>query len=273
MSDLCETKIFSIGSINIDVYNLDQTKKLYLGGSILNTAYFLQNLFENQTAKILPVAVIGNDTFSEIILNKMKEKGFNTSYIKTIDGYSSKTDVFLNEFGEREIKHYPSVNSMLFQYIKDIIRPILDSNTIIHMKGDFKLVQKIFEITDSIFSADISGFLGSNDIIFNKRIVDNKKIRILLGNTQEYEKCAEILGLIDYRDENNDLTTNSTYFSKLKDIFQSECIFIKEGAQGASVFYDDKFFHIDASKVNVVDTTGAGDAFNAGVIYAICGGI
>jgi sugar/nucleoside kinase (ribokinase family) len=45
-------------------------------------------------------------------------------------------------------------------------------------------------------------------------------------------------------------------------------VVMKRGAQGASAWVGGKAFHVAAPVVEVVDTTGAGDAFNAGYLSA-----
>jgi sugar/nucleoside kinase (ribokinase family) len=44
-------------------------------------------------------------------------------------------------------------------------------------------------------------------------------------------------------------------------------VVVKRGDQGAQAFCDAKAFHVPAIAVDVVDTTGAGDCFNAGFLY------
>ena len=45
-------------------------------------------------------------------------------------------------------------------------------------------------------------------------------------------------------------------------------VVMKRGAQGASAWVGGEAFHVPAPVVEVVDTTGAGDAFNAGYLSA-----
>ena len=44
------------------------------------------------------------------------------------------------------------------------------------------------------------------------------------------------------------------------------------GAQGAAMLAGDRFIHQPAFPIDPVDTTGAGDIFRAGFIYALLGG-
>ena len=50
---------------------------------------------------------------------------------------------------------------------------------------------------------------------------------------------------------------------KIMDISQDRFIVEKKGDRGATVFYNSKRFSVKGIKVNVVDTSGAGDVFNA----------
>jgi sugar/nucleoside kinase (ribokinase family) len=47
---------------------------------------------------------------------------------------------------------------------------------------------------------------------------------------------------------------------------------VKLGAQGAAMRIDDSILHVDSPKVQAVDTTGAGDAFDAGFIDGLLDG-
>ena len=45
------------------------------------------------------------------------------------------------------------------------------------------------------------------------------------------------------------------------------------GEQGSSALVGDRFYHEPAFKVHAVDTTGAGDVFRGGFIYALVNGL
>ncbi|UWQ94385.1 carbohydrate kinase [Rhodobacteraceae bacterium M385] len=46
-------------------------------------------------------------------------------------------------------------------------------------------------------------------------------------------------------------------------------VLITQGSDGVTAFYDGGDIHVDANKVQVVDTVGAGDTFNAGVLAGL----
>ena len=46
------------------------------------------------------------------------------------------------------------------------------------------------------------------------------------------------------------------------------CVVIKDGSNGSHAYTHNHLFHVPAIPVNAIDTTGAGDNFNAGFLYA-----
>ncbi len=226
---------------------------------------------------MIPIGLIGTDEIGKLILEKMKNKRLLTAYIKRIGGNSGKAKIILDNMGEREIIREKSVNSLLHEHIQEILSPLIRKNPIVHIKSDLKVAGKILDLTESIFSADISGFLkmGKEEIkeMPIKKRFQNRSTKVLLGNLQEYIKLMDTIQIYDKYEENIKLEYLTEYFNSLKEIFNAEWIFVKQGSKGASVLYNNEFIHFPAPIVNVVDTTGAGDAFNAGVIYGLLNNI
>jgi sugar/nucleoside kinase (ribokinase family) len=54
-----------------------------------------------------------------------------------------------------------------------------------------------------------------------------------------------------------------------KDLRPDQILIVKEGAKGASAYSDGAHLHVPAPRVEVIDTVGAGDAFNAGFLAAL----
>ena len=53
---------------------------------------------------------------------------------------------------------------------------------------------------------------------------------------------------------------------------QNARLVVKCGPEGAVMLHHDEFFKIKSPLVNVIDTIGAGDVFNAGFLSALLGG-
>ena len=51
-----------------------------------------------------------------------------------------------------------------------------------------------------------------------------------------------------------------------------QLIWVKKGNQGCSYFTKEKYFQLPAHKIEVIDTSGAGDTFDAAIIYGILSG-
>ena len=77
---------------------------------------------------------------------------------------------------------------------------------------------------------------------------------------------AAVLGRVDL------FLPNEAEVHHLDDIGVASALFpltaIKQGAEGATVLVEGERIHLPAEPVTVVDTTGAGDAFNAGFVSA-----
>lgn len=58
-------------------------------------------------------------------------------------------------------------------------------------------------------------------------------------------------------------------FQKVLERLKLKTVTITLGKRGSFTFVKNKFFHVPAFKVNVVDTTGAGDVFHGGYIYGL----
>jgi sugar/nucleoside kinase (ribokinase family) len=69
------------------------------------------------------------------------------------------------------------------------------------------------------------------------------------------------------------VTGTAEGLSKLDELAPKLVVIVKSGANGAEYRQDGRTFHVPAEKVErVVNATGAGDSFNAGVISAMLKG-
>ena len=201
---------------------------------------------------------LGNDAFSSII-----EKHLDTFKVRKdfIDRVNKKTALIMatvNEQGERTT----------FADIKDVAYEEIN-------------VKKLKEINFSNFSAVyISGGILTSETSQKrlKEAVDfiSKKGLRLFFDTQ-IRIGEEIEGFIDavyyIMDRSNVIFSNLREFSLIKEKFKYKLIdegrffVIKKGENGAMVITGKDKIVSSGIPVRVVDTTGAGDVFNASFVY------
>lgn len=116
----------------------------------------------------------------------------------------------------------------------------------------------LHEIPDLISKAKAAGLTISLDpswdetLIYSENFLENcAGVDIFLPNNEE------AIAITGERDASKALDILSKHFP---------IIGLKTGAEGAWVRFDGTSIHLPAEKVEVIDTTGAGDAFNAGFI-------
>ncbi|MBD3353236.1 MAG: hypothetical protein GF364_17280 [Candidatus Lokiarchaeota archaeon] len=291
-----------IGSINIDMYRLSNDKLITtLGGSATNTCFFLTNLMRSysqdnnlsqENRMVYLIGGIGADSAGKQALDLLKEKGINTKYVGKLSGHTGKTEITLDDRHERHIKRFPSVTNQLPNYITTPAIQRVMRQSDIHVKGSAKLLNAIWDVKDSIYSADISAFDSDKSFISNIKELKDKQIKILFGNNKEFQNLAYSAGIdvnlnklgsenrtIDYINNAEDI---NIFVEEILDLFKSEYLFFKLGSKGAIYFRNnnqtDKLEHhwnkfsITTTAIKIIDTTGAGDAFNAGVLFGLWNG-
>jgi sugar/nucleoside kinase (ribokinase family) len=231
----------------------------YLGGSASNTAYFLSLLLPHANFQVELVSLIGNDQIGQYIQNLLDQKPYGHKFVKKWEGQTGSTTISLDQKGERSIIRHPSVISNLPQYIHDPkIRRILQGKKI-HMKGSLNLWNAVINAESNLFSLDISGILKNS---LNPQELRNTfhegSTTILFGNETELMELSQQLALSS--NEQTDLAR------EIMQIFSSKIVCIKRGEKGAIAVTQQESVSCPALRVKVKDSTGAGDAFNAGFL-------
>lgn len=120
-------------------------------------------------------------------------------------------------------------------------------------------LRKILETIDAVKIYDINYRDGINEwqSIFKESI---EKTDILKVNDKE-------LGLL--KELYNNKKSDDVFINWLIRKYGLQYIFVTRGSKGASLYTGKRILHRDAVKINVVDTTGCGDAFTAGIVYSL----
>jgi len=234
--------------------------KLLSGGAAANTAYACARLG-------LKTAFIGklgyNDDFGRKILEDFKDVSLDTTLIKYSKDYGTGSAyVAINENGERRIYAYSGAANLLST--GDIKREDLVKSKIIFLSSlrnitPFKKAAKIAK------KNNIPIILNPGMLIIEQGFDNIKQLLsftdILIISKREFQN------LFQFIEKKLELPLIE---EKAKNLFRLgiKVIILTMGEKGAIICNSEKSDLINPININqVIDTTGAGDAFSAGFIY------
>lgn len=251
-------KVFKTGSLPVD--NI----KLAFGGDALNEATVLTRLGKNVDL----ISKVGDDEAGLRVLSFLKDSGISVDKIIVEKGLNTSINIVLiDEQGERHFLTNP-VGSQRKLSEADIY-PFLDSaNDIVSFASIF--VSPLLDIP-----AMISVF----------RKIKEKPERILVADLTKAKKgerlkdIVELLPYVDYILPNEEeialLTGEKDPEINAELLVEAgvSCAVIKCGSKGCIIKTREEIYHIPAYPVkNCIDTTGAGDSFVAGFLWALSEG-
>ena len=254
-------KICVVGSANIDQISYVQripidgetifgdSYQMGFGGKGANQAVMAGLL----GADTFMIACLGTDVYKDMTINNFKDKNVKTDFIQIVDGSSGVAPIWVDSDGQNRIIVIAGANEQI------------DSNKVIKSLkeiGDVSLIVGQAEIPMKV-NYEVFKFAKENNIItiFNPapgRLLDKQfltNVDWLIPNETEFEIIS-----------NTNLTIENIL--KFSNKINSKLI-VTLGEEGAIFVNDDKVEEFKAPSVDVVDTTGAGDAFVGAFSYAI----
>jgi sugar/nucleoside kinase (ribokinase family) len=232
---------------------------LHTGGCAINAATALSRLG-------LPVEVIGkigSDSFGDFILNALAERNIGVRGImRDREVGTSATMVMVAPDGERRFVHYIGANARLT--LDDIDLAMVEAGSILHIAGSLVMPgidgQPTAELLHHARAAGVTTFLDT--------VWDDK------GRWMDI--LAPCLPYIDYfvpsLPEGQALTGLDDPAEVARALLESgvKTVGLKMGAEGCLVMSGNgQMIRLPAFQVDVVDATGAGDAFAAGFIAGV----
>lgn len=270
MQHISPQKIFIAGNVNIDLImgSVDHwpqkgTEVLLPqcawrpGGSAGNTALALQAL----SAPVQLVANRGNDIFGEWLAAQ-----FQDSYRWSVSQTGTSVTVGLTH-SDHERTFFTGQGNVEQLSCADVLEqlPLDGKQNIVLLSGAFltqTLLQDYMHLLQSLKQRDYRialdcGWPPQGWHAVRTTIVSWLPcIDFLLLNDLEIEHLAE---QPDLQQAVRQLAAHMP---------ATACIVIKQGKSGASCWYQQHLWQATAPSVDVIDTIGAGDVFNAGFLYA-----
>jgi sugar/nucleoside kinase (ribokinase family) len=212
--------------------------------------------------KVAFVGKIGSDTFGQFMLDSLASRGVDTSHIIVDSQIKTGLSVILSQPADRAILTYPgSISALRYD---EVDWHVLDQARHLHMGSYFLLDALLPDVPKLFAQAKQQGLTVSLDTNYDPTEAWDsglsetlRHVDILLPNE------TELLAVARQSDVSPALDTLSKTVPMVA---------VKRGAQGGTLRTGDTTLTAAAIPVNVVDTTGAGDSFNAGFVYGFLQG-
>lgn len=236
---------------------LGQDFKMALGSSSAITAARLSAL----GAEVDFIGIVGKDEIGQFVMTQLENAGVNCHLVKKVDIPTGVT-ISLTYSDDRALLTYPGTIAAYDG--EGISLELLADYSHIHV-GAFFLQSNLQAQLSGIFKmAQDANLTTSLDVGWDPH-----------EKWMENPHLAKTLNEVDFFFPNEDetealVTGDITRPEGLSELVKGTLI-VKQGANGATAYQNGQsLIHVDAFPASVVDTTGAGDAFNAGFIYANC---
>lgn len=248
-----------IGSMNIDMMVqvdrlpvpgetiLSKNLEILPGGKGMNQAVCAAKL----GAAVTMAGCIGEDEYRNFLLNTLKQNQIETKYIHSVKDISTGMAIVTTSNTDNTIVVVPGANACVDKnYVKSLEEVILASDLVM-LQLEIPL-ETVYEIIDFCY-------VNSIKVILNPapakplRLDYIEKVTYCIPNETELQ-----------------LIFQKPYEEVLKDYPGK--IIMSAGKDGAYFHNGEKLVHCKAVPAKVVDTTGAGDAFNGAIAVAALAG-
>ena len=268
-----KNKLIAIGELLIDFIPNEKGRKLkdvqsfirVAGGAPANVCVCVSQLGQ----KSLMITKVGNDAFGEFLTETLRQSNVDVSAIRKTDlANTALAFVSIDKHGERDFSFYRNPSADLLLDENEIDESLFQPQDVLHFcsvdlidapvkKAHYKAISYAHKHQLIVsFDPNLRFPLWPDKIKYRNTIL-------------EFIPMAHILKISD--DELFFITGIEDIEQAIQSLFQGfvKIIILTKGSQGASVYSRTNQFFVPSIKVNVVDTTGAGDAFIGAIIYQV----
>lgn len=206
--------------------------------------------------RVMFVGIVGDDVFGHFMLNQMQTRGIDTSHCIISKQETTGFSLILSQPHDRAILTYAgSIASLRYS---DIDQAVFDQARHLHLGGFFILRQLQPEAARLFKSAKEAGLSTSIDTNWDPSETWDSGL-------------AEVLQYVDVFLPNEaellNISNKQTLEQALEHLQHIPTLAVKLGSKGGLTQAGHQRFRAPPLAVNVVDTTGAGDSFDAGFLY------
>jgi len=269
-------RVATIGECMIELRHTDsQTLKVGFGGDTLNTAVYLARAGRDAGIRVDYITALGDDLYSQGMVDAWREEGIGTDLVVRLPGrlpglYIIRTD----ERGERSFTYFRSAAAA-----RDMLRDGRDAKLAERLKGyaclylsgitlsilDEGQRQSLMNVLDRLRAGGTLVAFDSNYRPAGWPRIDDARHWM----NEALRRCDIALPTLDdeqrlYGDADADVA-----LARLRGIGISEIV-LKLGSAGSLIWFAGASATTPIAPMTVakiVDTTAAGDSFNAGYLY------
>ena len=227
------------------------------GGSAANTIIGMAKLGLNTGY----IGKIGSDSNGKMMLDYLKTNNVDTNHLIKGDGETGEVIGFVDSNGNRKLYVTPKMNDTISN--KEINREYIKNTKILHLTSFIGLnpedpstqtqMELLDELQDDIIISFDPGMLYVNrGSEFMDKLISYTDI-LLINETELLMTTKK-----------NTLKEAVSEISSKVDI-----LVVKRSTKGSFIKKGDEEYNISIFEVDAIDTTGAGDVYNAGFLYGL----
>ncbi len=212
-------------------------------------------------ADVTFLTTVGSDYYGKYAVEYIKNKGVNVK-CRFVDQKQTAYAVILRDKnGNNEVSVYSGAsNDLTCEDVLLIEEDIKNASyVLIQLELSDEIIAKIFEITEK----------------YNVKVVLNPAPSRIIGEHKFYKKAEiltpneiEVKDIYDIPDNLDYLEFGEYLMGKV-----NKTLIVTLGAKGCLLVEKDYYKYFEPIKVKAIDTTGAGDIFNAGLVTKLAEGL
>ena len=262
-------KIIGIGETILDVIFRKNKKgemqptKAVPGGSTFNTLISLGRLGISASL----VTELGDDHIGKDIIRFMNENGVGTDYIDIYNPQDGKTPVSLAFLDENNNAQYTFYHQFPDERL-NVAMPLINEGDIVIFGSYFSLNPQLRQsITEILEFAKTRKAIIYYDPNFRPSH-SHEAMKLMPSIIENLEYADIVRGSADDFEVLFKITSaEKTYLDKIK--FYCPNFIYTAGEKGVELFCNAGSCHFDTPQVETVSTIGAGDTFNAGILFGL----
>ncbi|WP_028671480.1 carbohydrate kinase family protein [Saccharospirillum impatiens] len=237
----------------------------YPGGAPANAAVAAARL----GARSLFIGQVGRDGFGQYLKTALNHYGVDTRYLRSTDAPTPMAMVTLDDRGERSFQFYRQGTADVMLAAHKLPNPAEFVTGVVHACSNTLTEPGIRRVhIGFIDRCRAAGNLISFDVNLRKNLwPDQTNYREPI---QSMLKRADVIKVS--REELVDLWDGDAETELVNWVFAHEgkAVFITDGANPVTLITPTARHQMPVPAVNVVDTTGAGDAFSGAILFSLC---